>query len=209
MRFIQLLFLLININVAKSQNNLSISKLEIDGLSSQDINFFFIDNRNFSWIGTDQGLNKNDGTSNQIFRSNPFDSTTLINNNVYNSFQINDNGTFFKSNGGLDFYNYQNYSFKRITAESKPIHQITLGETIIFTTENKGVYQYYPLNETLYNFRFDPRNPLSISSSNFSENQNDILHILQNDSNNVNLLIGTTYGLNYFNINNKTSKRYY
>ena len=46
MRFVQLLFLLININVAKSQNNLSISKLEIDGLSSQDINFFFIDNRN-------------------------------------------------------------------------------------------------------------------------------------------------------------------
>ena len=54
MRFVQLLFLLININVAESQNNLSISKLEIDGLSSQDINFFFIDNRNFSWIVTDQ-----------------------------------------------------------------------------------------------------------------------------------------------------------
>ena len=98
MRFVQLLFLLININVAKSQNNLSISKLEIDGLSSQDINFFFIDNRNFSWIGTDQGLNKNDGTLNQIFRSNPFDSTTLSNNSVLQSFQINDNGTFFKSN---------------------------------------------------------------------------------------------------------------
>jgi len=169
MRFVQLLFLLININTAKSQNDLIISKLEIDGLSSQDINFFFIDNRNFSWIGTDQGLNKNDGTLNQIFRSNPFDSTTLINNNVYNSFQINDNGTFFKSNGGLDFYNYKNYSFKRITAESKPIHQITLDENIIFTTENKGIYQYNPLNETLDNFRFDPRNPLSISSSNLTD----------------------------------------
>ena len=209
MRFVQLLFLLININTAKSQNDLIISKLEIDGLSSQDINFFFIDNRNFSWIGTDQGLNKNDGTLNQIFRSNPFDSTTLINNNVYNSFQINDNGTFFKSNGGLDFYNYKNYSFKRITAESKPIHHISLDDNIVFTTENKGVYKYNPLNETLDNFRFDPRNPLSISSSNFAENQNDILHVLQNDSNNVNLLIGTTYGLNYFNLNNKTSKRYY
>ena len=67
----------------KSQNDLNVSKLEVNDLSSQDINFFFIDNRNFSWIGTNQGLNKNDGSINEVFRSNPFDSTTLINNNSY------------------------------------------------------------------------------------------------------------------------------
>jgi len=209
MRFVKLFVLLFCVSIAKSQSDLSISKLQIEGLSSQEINFYFIDNRNFSWIGTSQGLNKNDGILNQIFRSNPFDSTTLINNNIYNSFQINEKGTFFKSNGGLDFYNYKKYSFKRISGESKPIHQIALNNNIVFTTENKGVYEYNTLDETINNFRFDPRKPLSISSSNFSENQNDVLHVLKNDSNNVSILIGTTYGLNNFNLTNKTSKRYY
>ena len=209
MRFVKLLFILFNINVAKSQNDLNVIKLEVNDLSSQDINFFFIDNRNFSWIGTDQGLNKNDGSINEVFRSNPFDSTTLINNNIINSFQVNSEGVFIKTNGGLDFYNYKNYSFKRITDESKPIHQISLNDNIIFTTENKGVFQYNFKEETINNFRFDPRNPLSISSSNFSEEQNDIIYVINNDSININILIGTTYGLNNFNLNNKTSKRFY
>ena len=112
---------------------------------------------------------------------------------------------FLNQTSGLDFYNYQNYSFKRITAESKPIHQIKYDKLLFLTLENKGVYQYNDLNEK--NFRFDPRNPLSISSSNFSENQNE--YIFDKMLQSMNLLIGTTYGLNYFNINNKTSKRYY
>ena len=57
---------------------------------------------------------------------------------------------YFKSNFWFRlFLITQNYSFQRIDIESISIHQITLDEILYFYIENKGIYQYNPLNETL------------------------------------------------------------
>ena len=158
-----------------AQTELVINKLETSNLSSQNINFFYIDNKNFSWIGTNQGLNRSDGTINNTFKSNPFDSTTINNNIVFDCFQLDNNGLYIKSAGGLDYYNFKNYNFDRISGGSKTIYHKIIDDKIIFSTEGNGIYLYNTISDKLENFKFDPRNPLSISSSNFSKDQNEII----------------------------------
>ena len=203
-----ILFVFINY-ISFTQSNIIIKKQEIDNLSSEKVNSIFVDNKTFSWISTPEGLNRFDGNDNTIFRSNPFDSTTINDNNVLGVFQIDNNGVFVKSNEGLDYFNYSDFNFKRIQDKSKPIHHIFKENKLFFSTESEGLFVYDLSKNQIENFKFDPRNPLSISSSNFSENQNKILKLINSDNTNSSLWIGTLYGLNKFNLNTKSSKRFY
>ena len=192
-----------------SQSNILIKKQEVNNLSSEKVNSIFVDNKTFSWISTAEGLNRFDGKNNTVFRSNPFDSTTLINNNVLGVFQIDRNGVFIKSIEGLDYFDYSNFNFKRIQDKSKPIHHVFKENKLFFSTESEGLFLYDLNKNEIENFKFDPRNPLSISSSNFSENQNQIIKFIRTDTSSLILWLGTLYGLNKFNLNTKSSKRFY
>ena len=203
-----ILFVFINY-ISFTQSYIIIKKQEIDNLSSEKVNSIFVDNKTFSWISTPEGLNRFDGNDNTIFRSNPFDSTTINDNNILGVFQIDNNGVFVKSNEGLDYFNYSDFNFRRIQDKSKPIYHIFKENKLFFSTESEGVFIYDLSKNQIDNFKFDPRNPLSISSSNFSENQNQILKFISSDSTNSSLWIGTLYGLNKFNLNTKSSKRFY
>ena len=77
-----ILFVFINY-ISFTQSNIIIKKQEIDNLSSEKVNSIFVDNKTFSWISTPEGLNRFDGNDNTIFRSNPFDSTTINDNKNY------------------------------------------------------------------------------------------------------------------------------
>ena len=55
-----------------------------NGLSENYCNVVSRDGSGFVWIGTDEGLNRYDGYLPVIYRSNPFDSTALSGNRIYN-----------------------------------------------------------------------------------------------------------------------------
>ena len=203
-----ILFVFINY-ISFSQSNIVIKKQDIDNLSTEKVNSIFVDNKTFSWISTPEGLNRFDGKNNTVFRSNPFDSTTIIDNNVFGVFQIDNNGVYVKSNEGLDYFSYSDFNFKRIQDKSKPIHHIFKENKLFFSTESEGLFVYDLSKNQIDNFKFDPRNPLSISSSNFSENQNQIIKLIRIDNTSSDLWVGTLYGLNKFNLNTKSSKRFY
>ncbi len=188
---------------ALSQSNFNIEKFEITDLSSEKINSVFLDNKNFFWISTPEGLNRFDGNTNTIFKSNPFDSTTLSNNFINEIFQLDNKGTFIKSNQGLDFFSYSKNSFQRIDISS-PVHHKKHEENLYVTSKNDGVYIINLENYSINNLKFDPRNPLSISSSNFNNYQNEILLIVDDY-----IWIGTNYGLNKYNLKTNVNKRFY
>ena len=191
-----------------AQKRFSYQKLEIPNISSDKTNSIFIDNKNFSWISTSEGLNRFDGTNNIVYRSNPFDSSTVIDNNILSSFQVDKNGIFISSNSGLDYFNYNKFNFTRIQNLSKPVHFISDGNLLFSSTKTEGVFIFDVKTKLLENLKFDPRNPLSISSSVFDENQNDIL--FKHKTKKINdLWIGTTYGLNKYNLLTKSNKRFY
>jgi ligand-binding sensor domain-containing protein len=54
-----------------------------DGLSQSQAYCFLQDSYGYTWIGTQDGLNRFDGYEFKIYKNNPFDSTTLTHNWVW------------------------------------------------------------------------------------------------------------------------------
>ncbi len=196
-------FLLFIVNTSYSQSNFLIQKFQIENISSENVNSIFLDKNNFFWLSTPEGLNRYDGDINSIFKSNPFDSTTLSNNLVYETFQIDNKGLYVKSSSGLDYFSYSRNGFIR-TPVNSPIYHVKDENHLYLSSKNDGVFILNFEDNTSNNLKFDPRNPLSISSSNFTSNQNEVILPL-NDF----IWIGTIYGLNKYNIESNLNKRFY
>ena len=203
-----LLFLLIAYK-SYSQEGLIFRELEIPNVPSENINSIFIDNRGFNWIGTNEGLVRFDGVNSSLFRSNPFDQNTISNNSINKIFQVNSKGIFISTTSGLDYFDYNDLNFKRIESNSSPTSNYKFLNYLFTSTENEGIYIYDLERDSIIdNLKFDPRNPLSISSSNFSILQND--HILiSSEEDDSTLWIGTTNGLNRYNLITGSNKRFY
>ena len=110
---------------------------------------------------------------------------------------------FIKSTSRLDYFSYSKNSFLR-TEILSPIYHTNNENDLFLTSKNDGVFIFNTENFQSLNLKFDPRNPLSISSSNFDENQNQALLIVDE-----NLWIGTSYGLNKYNLSTNLNKRFY
>ena len=53
-----------------------------NGLSHNKVNCILQDKRGFTWIGTDDGLNRYDGYRFQVFRHEPSDTSTISGNMI-------------------------------------------------------------------------------------------------------------------------------
>ena len=207
-RYLSLLLLFITIDLF-SQSNLNINNIDISDLSTEDINSIFIDKKGFNWISTDEGLNRFDGLTNSIFRSNPFDNKTISNNSTKFSFQVDTDGIFVSTSSGMDYFRYDNLSFDRLELNSSPTGFYNYLNYLFIPTQTEGLYLYELENDTiLEEFKFDPRNPLSISSSQFNDNQNDVILFSLYNQDSA-LWVGTSNGLNKIDLNTKSNKRYY
>ncbi len=207
----RLLYLLILLMTYKSysQNGLVFRKLEVPDISSENVNSIFIDNKGFNWISTNEGLVRFDGINSSLFRSNPFDQNTISDNSINKVFQVDDNGVFISTSSGLDYFDYKNLSFKRIESNSSPTSNYKYSKYLFTSTENEGIFIYDIENDSIIdNLKFDPRNPLSISSSNYSNKQNDNIILISNDEDSI-LWIGTINGLNKYDPKTKSNKRFY
>ena len=195
--------------IAYSQSNIEINKVEISDLSSEKINNLNLDNRNFNWISTNDGLNRYDGKINTIFKSNPFDEKTISNNNINFTQQINNEGIFIFTSSGLDFYNYSTLDFQRIITNTTPTNFYKKNKFLFISSLNNGISVIDVENKkNIKNYLFDPRNPLSISSSNFEFDQKDII-LLTNNFKDSSLWVGTSNGLNKIDLKTQSNKRFY
>ncbi len=143
-----------------------LKKLNIEGLSSDNINTIYPDVNGLLWIGTDQGLNRYDGLENKVFRSNPFNTSSLNGNRIWHIENYNKDTLVVISDNALHLFTPKNYSFKRFDIESRPTSVYRDGSEFWLTTLNQGVYKL-DKNKIIQNYKFDPLNPFSISTSEF------------------------------------------
>ncbi len=157
------LFLLLCISAIVASD---IRKINIEGLSSDNINSIYYGENGILWLATDQGLNKYDGVNNSVYRSNPFITTALNGNRIWHVEGYNTDTLLVVSDNALHLFTPKNYSFIRFNIESRPTSIYKDGSEFWVTSRDKGVYRL-DQNKTLHHYKFDPLNPFSIPTSEF------------------------------------------
>ena len=138
-------------------------KLPIKNISSNRVLSATQDSSGFVWLGTDEGLNRYDGHSNKVYRSNIFDDKTISGNRVWITHIDRDNTLWVGTDRGVCYYNEEKDNFYRIETGSRPIHVLEDKDNIYFTTTNNGVFKISRTSKEVSKFQFDPLDPFSLS----------------------------------------------
>ncbi len=87
-----------------------------NGLSNNKVNALYKDATGFLWIGTEDGLNKYDGTKFKVYRHFANDSTSLVGNHVFNIYPSNAGKLWISSHcwglSELNTYNGKSIQYK-------------------------------------------------------------------------------------------------
>ena len=144
------------------------------GLSQNSINCIFQDSQGFLWFGTQDGLNKFDGYSFEVFKHHPLDSTTISHNWIWDINEDRQGNLWIATWRGLNKYDLNSSKFIRYLPDknnpnainnSRPtsIVEDPLGNLWIGTWGG-GISLYDPQHETFTSFMHDPKKVHSLSN---------------------------------------------
>ncbi len=148
------------------------------------------------WFGTQAGLVKFDGYHMTIYKSNPRDAMSLIDNFILSSYEDKHGGLWFGTKGGLNHYDRLDQRFTRYVPDvsvsdttNRTVAAITTdGSEGLWLATEDGLKHFDFATQKFTNFRHDAKNPESL--------RDDRVSALFRDQNG-NLLVGTAIGLDY------------
>ncbi len=82
------------------------------GLSHESVNTVVRDATGYMWFGTRSGLNRWDGYDIEVFQNNPYDSSSICNNEIHSSFCMSSGELWFGTRDGLALFNAQTKTFQ-------------------------------------------------------------------------------------------------
>ncbi|GAB3999926.1 hypothetical protein GCM10028807_51540 [Spirosoma daeguense] len=181
-----------------------------DGLSFNYVNCLFKDRDGFLWIGTNNGLNRFDGQHFTIFKHNPANSSSLVNNTVQDICQDKAGHLWLATDNGISEFNPQTGQFRNFQA----LFDRQLGNCLSiicdrsgdvwFSTIHHGLFRYTPRTNQFKLYTHDPNNPRSLS-----ENQISIHGLLEDPIRNGIWIATRLYGgLNYLDIATEEFQNY-
>lgn len=176
-------------------------------LSSRTVSSITLDHRGAVWIGTDEGLNLYTNGNTYQFYSDITDTKSLLDSDISKIISTPDRSVVALTASGLSFYNELSFDFSQVPLDSLPtgLFLDPIGDNYWVTTEKSGIAIVNKTKENIANFRTDPLNPLSISTSDFEDiNEGNL-----NFSSDEKVYIGTRNGFNVFDRTLKTFKRYF
>ncbi|MBC7866305.1 MAG: histidine kinase, partial [Gloeobacteraceae cyanobacterium ES-bin-316] len=89
---------------------------QANGLSNNKVNCILQDKRGFTWIGTDDGLNRYDGYNFIIFKNNPSESSSISGNSITDLHEDKEGLLWIATaDGGISKYDYREQPAKQFT----------------------------------------------------------------------------------------------
>jgi ligand-binding sensor domain-containing protein/HPt (histidine-containing phosphotransfer) domain-containing protein len=169
-----------------------------DGLSSSIVVSVLQDHQGFMWFGTYDGLNRYDGGNVIIYKNNPSDSNSLIENHIQAIFEDHGKNLYIGTWEGLSLYDRDHDRFVNYKREkTSPFYNVAMNVNHIiedsignlWLATSKGAIYFNRKSNSIVRYEHDPHNPNSISC-----NEMDRLYIDRNGR----LWISTKKGLNLF-----------
>lgn len=174
-----------------------------DGLISNSIRDIFQDSDGFMWFATADGLCRYDGYSFLNFTYSPSDSATLCNNNVSYIVEDNNENLWIGTRNGLNVLDRETYEIRRATSfvegslDFGPILSLCVGanDMLWIGTNYSGLYSLDLKTFELTNYCHSDEDTTSLTN-------NAVSRIVENQDHS--LFVGTSWGLDLFDINTKT-----
>lgn len=135
------------------------------GLSQSVVNCLLQDSEGYIWIGTQNGLNRFNGESFDVYSYNPADSFSISNNWIYAIAEDSEGNIWVGTKGGLNKYLRKENRFRRLTYQSGYTFDVTLftydilclknGKVVINTPPVVSVYDQATNNFTHFKSKLE------------------------------------------------------
>jgi len=96
-----------------------------NGLSQSVVNCIFQDSKGYIWIGTQNGLNRFNGETFDVYSYNPADTSSISNNWIYSIAEDVDGNLWIGTKGGLNQYLSTQNKFRRIAYQTSFEQDVT------------------------------------------------------------------------------------
>ena len=146
-----------------------------DGLSHNQVKSFFKDRQGFLWIGTISGLNRFDGYQFKVFRNDPRNPGSIINDDINRMFEDPDGKMWISTWSGLDIYDPVTEKFRynpadmirRLGLPDGSLVDIVKGREgdFWFIHQSLGLYYYKPGEPSVVPLRNNDQDSASINSN--------------------------------------------
>jgi len=147
----QVIFIaLTSISFSFSQNMIFKSLTVENGLSSSDINCLIQDKLGFIWIGTDNGLNRYDGSAFKVYRNKQNNNNSISDNSIWALYEDRNANIWIGTKGGvLNKYSPVYDKFERIKLDENKDIENSITSIIEdkqgflwIGTYSQGLYRY-------------------------------------------------------------------
>lgn len=146
-----------------------------DGLSQNSVHAIVQDRYGFIWIGTEDGLNRYDGTRFQIYKHNPTD-TTSISSSFVRTMLVDEAGRLWigTDNGGLSRYNYATDDFTNYRQDPESDNTIAGNQVWdlaadpsgkLWVGTKEGLSAFDPNTKTFTNYYHEPSSYASLGTN--------------------------------------------
>jgi ligand-binding sensor domain-containing protein len=143
---------------AQNNNSYQFSHLDItNGLSDNQVNCIYKDEKGFMWFGTTSGLNRYDGNTFKVFKRDAKDPNSLAENHVMGIAEGPDKKLWIFTHSDLSIYDPTVERFSNNVAAELARYKIAANSItrvrkdkqgeFWFAIDKKGLYRYNPKNK--------------------------------------------------------------